>query len=100
VLFLGFSPHDSIDEHSSLAYCIVIAFLVSNVSFFVNIVIRVFCSVLPLEGAFKCKKKKAKVGGMEEHEGTTATVSGTHIHPWPRNVLQNAAFCPFFVCVR
>jgi hypothetical protein len=49
-------------------------------------VIRVFSSVVAQEGAPKCKKK-VKVRGMAEHEGTTAAVSGMRIHPWPCNVL-------------
>jgi hypothetical protein len=46
----------------------------------------VLSSVLALEGTPKCKKKKKKKKkgrGMEQHEATTATVSGMHKHPWP-----------------
>jgi hypothetical protein len=47
-------------------------------------VIRGLSCVLALEGTPKCKKKKKANGkGMEQHEATTATVSGMHKHPWP-----------------
>jgi hypothetical protein len=60
-------------------------------------VIGVFSSVLALEGVPKCKNE-AKVRGMAEHEGTTAIVSGMHIHPCLVMFCRMLSLSFFFVC--